>query len=266
MRSAFPWRAIGEHGREGCRTSALRRRELAVSCRAASERNETILGSVIGETLPLTLAIAISPLTIIAIILMLLSPNARRTGPGFLIGWVVGISVPVVVFVLLAGALPAAGDSGGPDVVRAIVQFALAALLLLLAGKQWRGRPAPGEDPTLPKWMAAIDSFTFGRALGLGLLLSAPRPKNLLVAASAGMLIGGAGLSASSQAVAAAVFIACAVSTVVIPVVAFLFAADRLREPMERFHRWLARENVVITTVLLVVIAVLMLGKGIGSL
>lgn len=63
-----------------------------------------MLSSVIGETLPLTLAI--SPLTIIAIILMLLSPTARRTGPGFLIGWCVGTAVPVIVFVLLAGVLP----------------------------------------------------------------------------------------------------------------------------------------------------------------
>jgi len=30
--------------------------------------------------------------------------------------------------------------------------------------------------------MSAIDSFTFGRALGLGLLISGPRPKKLLVA------------------------------------------------------------------------------------
>jgi hypothetical protein len=225
-----------------------------------------VLGGVIGETLPLTLAIAISPLTIVAIILMLLSPNARRTGPGFLIGWCVGIAAPLVVFVLLAGALPAPADSDSPDPVRATVQFILAALLLLVAVKQWRGRPAPGEDPTLPKWMSAIDSFTFGRALGLGLLLSAPRPKNLLIAASAGMLIGGAGLSASSTTIAAAVFIGCAVSTVVIPVAAFMVSAGRLRAPMEQFHQWLARENATITTVLLAVIGVLMIGKGIGSL
>lgn len=230
------------------------------------ERDESMLGSVIGETLPLTLAIAISPLTIVAIILMLLSPNAGRTGPGFLIGWCVGVAVPVAVFVILAGVLPLPADSSGPNAVRAVVQFVLAALLLLLAVKQWRGRPAPGEDPTLPKWMSAVDSFTFGRALGLGLLLSLPRPKNLLIAASAGFIVGSAGLSTASTAVAAAVFIACAVSTVVIPVVAFTLSADRLRAPMEAFHRWLARENAVITTVLLAVIGVLMLGKGIGSL
>lgn len=225
-----------------------------------------MLGTVIGEILPLTLAVAISPLTIVAVVLMLLSPNARRTGPGFLIGWSVGIAVPAALFVLVAGALPPRQADGGPEIVRAIVQFVLAALLLLLAVKQWRGRPAPGAEPTLPKWMSTIDALSFWRALGLGLLLSGPRPKNLLASASAGFLIGGAGLPLASEAIATGVFILCSVSTVLIPVLAYLFAARRLRGPLEAVRGWLARENAVITSVLLLVIGVLMLGKGIGSL
>jgi len=225
-----------------------------------------MLSQVIGEILPLTLAIAISPLTIVAVILMLLSPNARSTGPGFLIGWGVGIAAAASAFVFLAGALPPRASVDGPDFVRAIVQFVIAALLLLLATKQWRGRPAPGADPVLPKWMSAIDSLTFVRAFGLGLLLSLPRPKNLLMAASAGVIISGAGLPTVSAVIATGVFVLCAVSTVLVPVVAYLIAADRLRRPLEVFHEWLARENAAITSVLLLVIAVLMLGKGLGSL
>ena len=35
--------------------------------------------------------------------------------------------------------------------------------------------------------MAAIDDFTFVKALGLGFLLSAVNPKNLIMAAGAGL-------------------------------------------------------------------------------
>ena len=45
---------------------------------------------VIGEILPLALGIAISPIPIIAAILMLLSPRARTTSVGFLLGWEIG--------------------------------------------------------------------------------------------------------------------------------------------------------------------------------
>jgi len=225
-----------------------------------------MLATVIGDVLPLTLAIAVSPLTIVAVILMLLAPNARRTGPGFLLGWGIGVIAPVTVFVLVAGALPQNAEESGPDFVRASVQFVLALLLLILGVKRWRGRPAPGTDPVLPKWMSAIDSFNFGRALSLGLLLSIPRPKNLLVAASAGMIIGGAELTVASTTIATTAFALCAVSTVLVPVIAYLLASERLRKPLEEVHEWLARENSVITSVLLLVIAVVMIGKGLGSL
>ena len=68
------------------------------------------MGSVIGDILPLALGIAISPIPIIAAILMLLSPKARGTSVGFLLGWVLGIVVAVVVFTLLASVHPRAGS------------------------------------------------------------------------------------------------------------------------------------------------------------
>ena len=46
---------------------------------------------VIGEILPLAVGIAISPIPIIAAILMLLSPRAKGTSVGFMIGWLAGI-------------------------------------------------------------------------------------------------------------------------------------------------------------------------------
>ena len=64
------------------------------------------MGSVIGDILPLAIGIAISPIPIIAAILMLLSPKAKGTSVGFLIGWVPGIVVALVVFILLASVLP----------------------------------------------------------------------------------------------------------------------------------------------------------------
>ena len=44
------------------------------------------MGSVIGEILPLAVGIAISPIPIIAVILMLLSPHAKGASVGFMIG------------------------------------------------------------------------------------------------------------------------------------------------------------------------------------
>ena len=53
----------------------------------------------LGSLLPLAIGIAISPIPIIACILMLFSARARANGPAFLIGWVAGIAlVTLLVF------------------------------------------------------------------------------------------------------------------------------------------------------------------------
>ena len=222
------------------------------------------MGAVIGDILTLALGVAISPIPIIAAILMLLSPKARVTGTGFLVGWVLGIVVAVTVFTLLSSILPGEEEDASQP-IKGVIQLVLGALLLLLAVRQWRGRPKAGEEPAMPKWMQAIDTITFPKALGLGFLLAAVNPKNLLLAASAGVTIGAAGLDAGSIVVVIAVFTLIAASTVLVPVVGYLLAADKLRGPLDALRGWLAKENAVIMAVLLLVIGVSLIGKGIGS-
>lgn len=222
------------------------------------------MNTAIGAILPLALGIAISPIPIIAAILMLLSPRARATSVGFLLGWILGIVVAVSVFTLLASVItPQDPDAAHPT--QGVIRIVLGVLLLLLALRQWRGRPKPGEKIALPKWMAAIDKVTFPVAIGLGFLLSAVNPKNLLMAAGAGVEIGSAGLEVWPTVGVIAVFTVIAASTVLVPVIGYLIAADRLRAPLDALRGWLEKENAVIMSILLLVIGVVLIGKGIGS-
>ncbi len=223
------------------------------------------MGSVIGDLLPLAVGVAISPIPIIATILMLLAPQAGSTSVGFLIGWVAGIVVVTTLFTVLA-AVGLAGGSSGPSTASSWVKIVLGLLLLLLAVKQWRSRPRPGEDAPLPSWMGAIDTFTFVKALGLGFALSAVNPKNLLMGAGAGTIVGGSTISTGEQVVAVVVFTAIAASTVAVPVVAYLVAKDRMRTPLEELRVWLQQSNAAVMSVLLLVIGVMLIGKGLGGL
>ncbi|MEV0803730.1 GAP family protein [Kribbella sp. NPDC050281] len=219
---------------------------------------------MIGELLPLALGVAISPVPIIAAILMLLSPNAKTTSIGFLIGWIAGIVVAVVAFTLLSSLL-SENDSDASSPVKGTIQLALGVLLILLAAKEWRARPRGQEEPELPKWMSAIDTLTTVKGLGLGFLLAALNPKNLIMAAGAGVAIGGGNLGTGNTVVVILVYTAIAASTVAVPVIGYLLAADRLAEPLEALREWLVRENTVVMAILLLVIGVVMIGKGIGS-
>jgi threonine/homoserine/homoserine lactone efflux protein len=222
------------------------------------------LGSVIGDILPLAVGIAISPIPIIAAILMLLSPKAKGTSVGFLLGWVIGIVVAVVVFTLRASVLPEQ-DPDAAKPVSGVIKIVLGVLLLLLAIRQWRSRPKPGEEPPLPKWMSAIDDMNAGRGFGLGFLLSAVNPKNLIMAAGAGITIGTGGLTVGEDVIAILVFTLIAASSVAVPVIAYLVASARMAGPLESLRTWLVHNNATVMAVLLLVIGVVVIGKGIGS-
>ncbi len=222
------------------------------------------MGSVIGDILPLAVGIAISPIPISAAILMLLSPKAKGTSVGFLLGWVIGIVVAVVVFTLLASVLPEQ-DPDAAKPVSGVIKIVLGVLLLLLAIRQWRSRPKPGEEPPLPKWMSAIDDMNAGRGFGLGFLLSAVNPKNLIMAAGAGITIGTGGLTVGEDVIAILVFTLIAASSVAVPVIAYLVASARMAGPLESLRTWLVHNNATVMAVLLLVIGVVVIGKGIGS-
>ncbi len=224
----------------------------------------SVMGPVIGDILPLAVAVLISPIPIIAAILMLLSPRAVASSVGFLVGWLTGIVVALGLFVALAGVIPQP-DQDGSQPIAAMVKIALGALMLLLALKQWRDRPHEGEEPALPSWMAAIDKLSFAKTLGLGFALAAINPKNLLMTASAGVLIGTAELPFDSVVVVVAVFTLVAGASVAVPVLGYLLARNAMSRPLESLRTWLVHNNTTIMAVLLFVIGVTVIGKGIGS-
>ena len=71
----------------------------------------------IGEVLTYAIGVAISPVPIIAVILMLFSARARVNGPMFLAGWALALAVVSGVAYLAADAGDAATDSTASDTV-----------------------------------------------------------------------------------------------------------------------------------------------------
>ncbi|HEY7814210.1 MAG TPA: GAP family protein [Nakamurella sp.] len=114
--------------------------------------------------------------------------------------------------------------------------------------------------------MAAIDRMGFGQALGLGFALAAINPKNLLMAVAAGVAIGSGGLGVGGDVVAIVIFTVIAASTVVVPVIAYAVAKERMREPLAKAKAWLEENNSTVMAVLLLVIGVTLIGKGLGGL
>jgi threonine/homoserine/homoserine lactone efflux protein len=223
------------------------------------------VGAAIGQVLSLGVGVALSPVPIIAVVLMLGTPRARGNGPAFVLGWVVGLAV-VGTIVLFAASGADASDSGEPATWVGVLELVLGGLLALLAIRQWRGRPHAGDEAVLPKWMQAIDTFPPGKALGMGVLLSAVNPKNLILTFGAASAIAQTGADTASQAVALAVFIAIGTLGPGLPVAIYFALGTRAKGVLDDLKSWMAAHNAAIMAVLCLVIGAKLIGDGISGL
>ena len=160
----------------------------------------------VSEVLTFAVGVAISPVPIIAVILMLFSQRARVNGPVFLLGWVLALAVVSGVVYVASDQSGAAADSTVSDSI-SWGKILLGTLLLLLAVRSWPDRPAPGANPEMPKWMAGLGDLPPGKALGLGLLLAGVNPKNLILTLGAAAGLAQLGVSTEAAAQLAGVFV-----------------------------------------------------------
>jgi threonine/homoserine/homoserine lactone efflux protein len=223
------------------------------------------MGKAIGDILPLAIGVAISPVPIIAIVLMLGTPRARATGPAFALGWIAGLTVAGTIMLVIASG-NATTDTGKPETWASLLKLVLGALFLLLAVKQWRSRPAAGEEAVMPKWMHTIDTFTAGKALAAGVVLSGLNPKNLALTVAAGAAIAQTGISSGEEAGAMAIFVAIGSLTILAPLVIYFALGSRATRILDGIKAWLAAHNAAIMAVVLLVLGFKLIGDAISGL
>jgi hypothetical protein len=224
------------------------------------------MSDVIGTILSNAVAVAISPLPIVAVILILFTPEARTNSLAFLAGWLLGLIV-VGGAVLLSGGFGSEGSGGsGGSTLSGIIQLVFGLLLLVFAVRLWRTRPGEDEEPKPPRWMAGVDQFGPVKSIGLAALLSGINPKNLALTLSAASTIAAAGVSTGSQVFGLVLFVALGSITVAAPVIFYQLRGQRAERGLNRMKDWLIANNSTVMMVLLVVFGAKLLGEGVGIL
>jgi threonine/homoserine/homoserine lactone efflux protein len=223
------------------------------------------VGEAIGQVLPLAIGVALSPVPIIAVVLMLGTPRARANGPAFIGGWIAGLSV-VGAIVLVGASGASASERGAPAEWVGILELVLGALLLGLASRTWRSRPRAGEPAELPNWMRTLDRYTPERATAMGVALTVVNPKNLLLAIAAAAAIAQTGVGTGQQAGALAIFVLIATLGPGIPVGIYFAMPERAPRLLAELKDWMAAHNAAIMAVLCVIIAAKLIGDGVSGL
>jgi threonine/homoserine/homoserine lactone efflux protein len=218
---------------------------------------------VIGEILPFAVVVMVSPINIIAAILLLFSPRPVPAAAAYLGGFALGVGAVLVAFDLVGEQI----DWSSSDASRggAVVRIALGVLLFVTAVKKVRAHATAEGPPELPPRMQGISSMAPRRAAVTGLAIGALNPKNIAMALAAALSIGAASLSTADAAVVVVVYVVLASAGVAAPLVTTLLLGERSGPVLERWRAWLERNNDVVMAVLYFVFAFVLVGNGVAK-
>jgi threonine/homoserine/homoserine lactone efflux protein len=220
---------------------------------------------VLGQILPLAVAVSISPVQIIAVILLLFSERPKANAGALVAGFVVGVAFVLTLLVLVASTQDLTSGSDGSTGV-AWGRMALGVILLVAAVRKFRGRPGPDDPPAMPSWMEGMQSFSPGRSLVTGLGLGAANPKMIAMALAAAATIATAGLSTGDDAIVIAVYTVIGAIGVAAPLVVAVAMGDRAAPVLDGWRDWLAHHNAAVMAVLFLVFGVVLIGQGLQTL
>lgn len=215
---------------------------------------------MIGYVLPAALGVALSPIPIIAVVMILGGARPRARGSLFALGWVIGLSaICALAAVLFDGA---ESDGSTPSTAASIVRLAAGALLWFLAVRQWQKRPKRGDSAEIPAWMVSIETVTPMKAAGLGAALSGANPKNLALTLTAAASVAEAGLDDISTTAAIGAFVLLGSSSVLGPVLFHLIDPRRAATHLAAVRQFMAEHSAVIAVVILILLGASLVGDG----
>lgn len=213
-----------------------------------------------GDFLPLAIAMALTPVPVIATVLVVARPDGTASGTAFLVGWVASLALVTLVLVFAAGEI-----EGSRFAMGAWLQILIGLVLLVAAAGKWRGRPRRNEEPPVPAWMRPLSTATPGRAALFGLALGV-NPKNLALAVAAAAAIAYRGLVGASALIAAALFVALGSSSVIGGVVVRTFGGERGARRLDGLKTFMLRNESVIMMVLFLIVGLKIIGAGLAEL
>lgn len=216
-----------------------------------------------GDVIPLGVAVAMSPVPVIAALLILLAPVGVRGGSLFLAARMGSFAVLTALF---AGGSDLADDAAESTTPAAVVRLLIGTALVVGAVVTWRRRARGDDEPELPGWMHTIDGMGPAATFRFGVVFTVANPKEIAFAAGAGFTIGGAMLGVGDMVAAGAVFVVIACLSVVVPVVAVLVGGARLAPALTATRAWLVRHISVVITIVMLALGAILINSGITTL
>ncbi|MBU1671305.1 MAG: GAP family protein [Actinobacteria bacterium] len=225
------------------------------------------MGDLLGKLIPLALGVAVSPIPLLAELIMLTTEKAVKNAMLLLVGWVGVMAAIGLGGLLILGDVELGGIAGSGGHVDDVANIVVGLVLLILAAvRYFQLRKGTARGQGVSRLLNFCDGMKPVSAIMLGVLTVVLNPKNILVTLSAVGLILTSEPGFGHSLVALAVFVALATSLLAAPVTLYLVAPHRSSSILSRWKKWLLEHNQEVIVYLLVVLGLLLAGTGLWGL
>ena len=216
------------------------------------------LPTLLAQLVPLAAVVAWSPVKILPpLALVFAAARPRATSLAYLAGSLAALVAATALFTgapnLLRGFQWSASGNG------AWVRIGIGIVLILLGAFAWtrRGKVVPAVA-----WLTGLTRITPMIAALLAVSLTVLNPKVMLATGAAGLVIGSAAMGTGATAVTVTGFTVLAGSTVIVPVVGYVVAADRVDAALTVLRDKVARHQAAVAAAVLAVLGAALVATG----
>jgi len=220
------------------------------------------MGTLVAEVAALGLAVAFtSPVSVVTVIVLLSMPSGRRRAIAFVCGWLIAIAGIGAIAIFVLHGQDFSSKHSTPSRAASALEILLGSLLLLWAVVAYRRRKPSKESVAEPKWLSRVEGTHWLLAVGVGAIMLSYA---LSLAAASEILK--ANVSRLDAAAAIVVFSVTSIVTVAAPIVVALAAPERSAQRLATWKAWLLGNSRTVVLVVLMVVAALLVVRGIYDL
>jgi hypothetical protein len=213
----------------------------------------------------LGLAVAASPLPVVAMLIILLSKRAYPGSITLAVSWVLGIVVALGISLYFSATIKA--PRMGTDLpAEGVFLLLLGVGLVVMGVLARRGRQQAKAGATTPTWVNSVDHLSPWGAALVGFSNATTSPKNLAVAITAGKTIAGSGVGLEWTVALSLYYVTIASLSVVIPAAVYLVGGDRSADLLNRWRDYITAHAAVVMEIILYVLGIAMSAKGLYNL
>ena len=220
------------------------------------------MGTLVAEVAALGLAVAFtSPVSVVTVIVLLSMPSGRRRALAFVCGWLIAIAAIGAIAIFVLHGQDFSSKRSTPSRAASALEILLGSLLLLWAVVAYRRRKPPKEGVSEPKWLSRVEGTHWLLAVAVGAIMLSYA---LSLAAASEILK--ANVSGLDAAAAIVVFSLTSIVTIAAPIVIAVVAPERSEQRLAVWKAWLLGNSRNVVLVVLMVVAALLIVRGISDL